>query len=87
MEVFLKKTVYNHEDKFLLLRHLEKRYRIRFLQSFNGTPMQWLHIKERQVIDKNFDPLRRSYYLLKGRIAICQCVQHEQLRETSASET
>jgi hypothetical protein len=86
MEFFLKKAVYNHEDKFLLLRHLEKMYRVRFLQGFSRTPMQWLQIRERQVIDKNFDPSRRSYFLLKGRIAVCQRVHHEQLRETSASE-
>jgi hypothetical protein len=30
MEVFLKKAAYNHEDKFLLLRYIEKRYRMRF---------------------------------------------------------
>lgn len=48
--------------------------------------MQWLQIRERQAIDKNYDPLRRSYFLLKGRIAVCGRVQNDQLRETSASE-
>jgi hypothetical protein len=85
MEAFLKKSNYNNEDKFLLLRYIEKRERLRFDPAFTNVPMHWLQAREKQVIDKHFDSTRKSYFLLRGRIAVCQRCPCD-LRETSASE-
>ena len=74
MESFLKKTSFNNEDKFILLRYLEKKYRIRFDNSFNATLMNWVVIKEKKLLDKHYDSTKKSYYLLKGHISVCERV-------------
>lgn len=77
MEAFLKKSVYNNEDKLLLLRHLEKKYRLRFDPAFANLPISWVTVREKRVIDKHFDSQRKSIFLLKGRIAVCEKAMRE----------
>lgn len=50
--------------------------------------MNWVIAKEKKVIDKNYDSTKKSYYLLKGHMSICERVATggNFLRETQTSD-
>ncbi len=89
MDLFVKKTSFNGEDKLLLLQHLEKKYRLRFDQSFNFALINWLIVKEKKILDKYYDSSKKSYYLLRGHLSVCEKVGNTDhlLRETQDSDS
>jgi hypothetical protein len=36
--------------------------------------MNWITTREKKIIDKHFDSSKKSYFLLRGRISICERV-------------
>lgn len=87
MDQFLKKTVFNSEDKYLLLRYLEKKYRIYFAQIFSPNQLTWIFAREKKIIDRHYDSSKKSFYLLRGTLIISHRV-HEAfaLRSSNSSE-
>lgn len=78
----------------MLLRYIEKKCRLRFDHAFSNAPINWVIVREKRIIERHFDSTKKSYYLLRGKISVCEKVHgggglrdtHSSLRESNEGE-
>lgn len=67
MESILKKGEFGLEDRVEMIRHIEKKCRVYFSQLLTTTVFEVVALKERKMIEREYDPSKRSYFLFSGR--------------------
>ena len=53
-----------------MIRFIEKRYRLRFGLGFVPGRFTWIFGGRGKVIEKSYDPLKRSFFVVRGQISI-----------------
>ena len=67
MDSILRKGEFSLDDKVEMVRYIEKKCRIYFSELFTISAFEVVVLKEGRMIEREYEPLKRSYYLFSGR--------------------
>ena len=73
MESILKKGEFSLEDRLEMVRHIEKKCRVYFSELLATSAFEVVALKERKMIEREYEPSKRSYYLFSGRAVMTAC--------------